>query len=311
MSSLTISIRVCGASQPSDATVGVDAHVGRARGTPHRELPVRDERAREMVGVGRREVVDGARRVIGRNEVGNALARQLADTLGDDRAQCLARLTVGRHAADPTVSPAPLDASPHARARTVCSAHGHRRASRPRARARRPRRRDHDGSLSRGRSRRHDQARSHASERGRSGGRARDPRAAGEHRPVTRCSARSSAPIPARPPTRSSGGSSIRSTAPRATCGAFRSGRTLIGLEHAGELVLGVASAPALERTLVGGARARRVPRRRSDLGVGRLCDRRRADFLLVGHARALRGRRDRRQDDGARAPVLALAWCR
>ena len=60
-------------------------------------------------------------------------------------------------------------------------------------------------------------------------------------------------------------------------------------------------------RALVGRPRSGRVPRRRADLGIGDLGARRRADLVLLGHARTLRRRRHRREDARARAPLLAL----
>ena len=64
---------------------------------------------------------------------------------------------------------------------------------------------------------------------------------------------------------------------------------TLIGLEHAGELVVGVVSAPALGHAVVGRPRDRRVPRRRRDPRVGGRGARRRAALVRVGHVGAVR----------------------
>ena len=104
----------------------------------------------------------------------------------------------------------------------------------------------HDGAVPRARSQGRDEARPHAGERGRRGGRAGDPRAArGRDRPRrarrgVRDRRRRATTTP------SSAGSSTPSTAPRATCAGVPIWATLIGLERAGELVVGVASAPAL-----------------------------------------------------------------
>ncbi len=128
---------------------------------------------------------------------------------------------------------------------------GARRLRRPHARAGagRRRRRDHDGPLPRRGPGGRDQARPDAGLRGRPRGRAGDARAAG--RPAAAghaCSARSTAGTERRRRPAAGAGSSIRSTAPRATCAGMPVWATLLALEEDGEIAVGVVSAPALGR---------------------------------------------------------------